>query len=348
MNDYLQYRREIDQLKERSIETERKRLRHVLRWALDLPFTKVIKKRPTYPKYVLTLKNRHGLPLANASARRLVRSGKQFFTWLTVMNSKFRILSRGWLQTLKLPRLPEQPKERVYVSFDEIMAMAAAPVHTVVERRIQAAAAFLFLSGARVGAFVTLPISAIDLTENPPTVKQWPALGVKTKFDKHATTCLLLIPRLIEIVQDWDCFVRTRLKPTDYWFAHLSPDSGELDSNPKVVGTTRDSKVRRDLKIWLKKCNLPYRSPHSFRHGHATYGLKNAPDMETMKAVSQNLMHSNMNTTDGTYSVLNRNDVGTVYSRLGRQVNSTETSTHEGKDTIQQIRDMLDKLESSQ
>jgi hypothetical protein len=41
----------------------------------------------------------------------------------------------------------------------------------------------------RAGAFSTLPISAVDLSSR--TIKQWPALGVKTKNGKSATTYLL-------------------------------------------------------------------------------------------------------------------------------------------------------------
>ncbi len=83
-----------------------------------------------------------------------------------------------------------------------MMAIANAPVFTMRDRRIRASAVFWFLSGIRIGAFVSLPIKAVDI-ENM-TVKQWPReLGVKTKFQKHATTFLLNIPELLQVVIDW-------------------------------------------------------------------------------------------------------------------------------------------------
>ena len=44
---------------------------------------------------------------------------------------------------------------------------------------------------------MTLPLEAVDLESL--TVKQWPKLGVKTKFSKHATTFLLNSPELLEV-----------------------------------------------------------------------------------------------------------------------------------------------------
>jgi len=65
---------------------------------------------------------------------------------------------------------------------------------------------------------------------------------------------------------------------------------------------------------------LPYHSPHKFRHGHAVYALKNAKDISALKAVSQNLMHENLSTTDGVYGILSEMDVKEQISELGRKI----------------------------
>lgn len=39
------------------------------------------------------------------------------------------------------------------------------------------------------------------------------------------------------------------------------------------------------------------------------YALKNAKDVSALKAVSQNLMHSNLSITDGVYGILSDTDV---------------------------------------
>ena len=63
---------------------------------------------------------------------------------------------------------------------------------------------------------------------------------------------------------------------------------------------------------------LPYHSPHKFRHGHAVYALKLARDIAELKAVSQNLMHANISTTDGIYGILSEADVREKIALLGQ------------------------------
>ncbi len=49
---------------------------------------------------------------------------------------------------------------------------------------------------------------------------------------------------------------------------------------------------------------LPYHSPHKFRHGQAVYALNMAKNTAALKAVSWNLMHSNLSITDVVYGML--------------------------------------------
>ncbi len=69
---------------------------------------------------------------------------------------------------------------------------------------------------------------------------------------------------------------------------------------------------------------LPYHSPHKFRQGNAVYALKLAKDIAALKAVSQNLMHSNLSITDGVYGVLSATDVREQISELGQKEFSGE------------------------
>ena len=117
-------------------------------------------------------------------------------------------------------------KEHEAVTIEEINEIANAQVFST-EKRIRASAVFWFLSGIRIGAFVSLPIKAVDIDNL--TIKQWPKLGVKTKIQKHATTFLLDIPELLQVVIDWDKLVHSNPNKDSYWFAPLSPETGKLD-----------------------------------------------------------------------------------------------------------------------
>jgi site-specific recombinase XerC len=67
---------------------------------------------------------------------------------------------------------------------------------------------------------------------------------------------------------------------------------------------------------------LPYHSPHKFRHGNAVYSIKMAKEIAGLKAVSQNLMHSNLSITDGVYGILSQIDVREQISRIGISISS--------------------------
>ena len=155
---------------------------------------------------------------------------------------------------------------------------------------------------------VSLPIKAVDLDRLE--IKQYPSLGVRTKNGKYASTYLNNIPELLSVVRDWDNEVRKVLPGDGLWFAPLMPDTGEIDPSARVdkIGDNRYRIARRDLQDWINRVGLPYYSPHKFRHGYAVYSLKLAKDVGDLKAISQNLMHSNLQTTDGIYSILSKDD----------------------------------------
>ncbi len=314
---YLKYRQEVDQISISSQRLHETWLRHLLEWADSQSFERVQKIRPAFPEYMLTAKiNTQGEKLSPIYVRHVAGAARSFFDWMGKHQRGFSFITQAWLDTLKPPRMTIEPAEHEYVTIEEVRAIASIPVKSIGERRIQASAAFWFLSGIRIGAFVTLPLSAIDLKER--TVKQWPKLGVKTKFQKHATTYLLDIPDLLEVVKKWDDEVRAVLPSRGFWFAPISPETGEIDPTILTVGNHRNVRARKDLEAFLKSAGLPYHSPHKFRHGNAVYCLKLAKDVQDLKAISQNLMHANLTVTDGVYGILSDNDVVRRIGALGK------------------------------
>lgn len=127
---------------------------------------------------------------------------------------------------------------------------------------------------------------------------------------------MLEIPELLNIVQKWENEVRDSSKKENFWFAPLSSRSGEIINEYPVSGTHRDSRARKSLKSWLNNKGLPLKSPHSFRHGHAVYSIQIAKDIGDLKAISMNLMHSNLQITDGVYGVFSNRDLKTRISQL--------------------------------
>lgn len=315
VQEYLEYRKEVDLLSDSSVRLEETWLRHLLEWAQECALNKAPTIRPTLPEYLLSARlDGSGKVLSPSYIKKVIRSSYNLLKWLKTHKKGFGSLSQAWLDTLKPPRMTIEHKEHDAVTIEEMIMIAKAPVQTLKEKRIRAAAVFWFLSGIRIGAFVTLPIKAIELENR--VIKQWPKLGVRTKLGKHATTFLLNIPELLEVVKEWDDFVRTNLSADDLWFANISSETGELDKENSNVGDCRQHGARKDLIEWLMKVDLPYHSPHKFRHGHAVFAIKHAKNMAQLKAISQNMMHANISITDGVYGGLSDSDINEQISSL--------------------------------
>jgi integrase len=244
-------------------------------------------------------------------------TARLYFSWLSDNEPGFKSIKNSWTRTLKLKRLSDVPKIKEAVTLEEVQAIAACPAHTISERRARAAAVFLFLSGMRIGAFVSLPIQAVDIPNRK--IIQYPSLGVRTKNRKNGITYLWDIPELLKIVKEWDDEVRPILSPAGFWFAPLSPETGNIDLNVVSVGEHRATIARRNIKRYLDNANLPYHSPHKFRHGHIQYGLAYSKSIADFKAVSMNVMHANMEITDEFYSNLNDGEVNNRISNLNKQ-----------------------------
>ena len=316
---YLDYQAGVRQLSAGTINALWSRLRHLLEWADDKPFSKGGRIRPGFPAYCESLIGKNRKPLSPAHLNALMKTCRAFLTWAkNEYPRRYKGMDNRWVDSLRPSRGRSEQSEldtREIYTIDEVRKLLSFPAETTAQRRLQAAAAFLFLSGMRVGAFVTLPLECVDLDNL--RVLQLPAKGVHTKNSKAAVTYLLNIPDLLEVVRDWDASLRNRLPPDAYWYAHLDR-FGELTiARPRGKRLEVRHSLRDDLKVLCQRAGVAYKSPHKFRHGHAVYALKHARTPAQVKAISQNLMHSNTGITDGIYGRLVNDDVRDMIMELG-------------------------------
>jgi integrase len=313
VREYLGYQFEVKQLSELSVERYWFYLKHSLLWADETSFREAPSIRPVFATYLKSIAGRRGATnLAPESLRKIVNVTRRLFTWLKIRYpSEFRRVGVAWIDALTPPRVDVPPSpDHEFVELDEVLQLASLEIdkRDLALWRTQASAAFLFLSGMRIGAFSTLPIGAVDLENR--TVRQWPSLGVKTKGSKMATTYLLEIPELLAVVNEWDVFVRERLPKTAMWSVPTSSSGfGERELSVEPPGEYRHTTIRKQLRGLFAVTGLPYRSPHRFRHGHAVYGLQRAQTMADYKAISINLMHTDITVTDSIYAPLASDEV---------------------------------------
>ncbi len=308
---FLKYMEEVQQVSKSSLDRYSFYLRHLLLWANEHLLGESPAIRPTLQAYAASAPGKDGeTTLAFESQKKIIEISKRFFIWAKATYPKeFTKVTLTWIETLRPPRTPQIGGDPVYVSEDEIYRLTsiAVPKDDLCLLRDRAAAARLYLTGERISAFATSPILALDLRDR--CVRQWPELGVHTKFGKKATTFLLPIPKLIDIVSEWDDIVRANLPHNYPWYAPIEQQWGDQRFSKEPPGKNRHQALEKRLKLLYTLSGLPYKSAHKFRHGHAVFGLLHSQTMADYKAISVNLMHDSLTVTDEIYARIMENDV---------------------------------------
>lgn len=318
---YLDYQERILQCSWKTIDRKYWHLVHLLYWALDIPFPDVRKIDPTFPRFLANLKSeKTGKFLSPASLQRACGEARRFFKWARLNKAEYKKIPESWIETIQPPRSRGKQSElvkREYYSLEEIRKLVSLSTERLIDKRDRAATAFLFLTGVRIGAFVSLPVHCVDLKNQ--TIYQLPSEGVETKNSKALKTYILQIEDLLEIVQDWDTFIRAELGEDAFWFPNLARDGDKWVLGGEGKTESRRMAYSRGLKRMCKRTKIEYKSPHKIRHGYGVYGVKHAQTVEELKAISQNMGHESLSITDRLYSQLAGNEVKRVVVGLSRK-----------------------------
>lgn len=311
VKQFLKYLEEVQQVSKLSLERYGFYLRHLLLWADEQSLGESPVIRPTLQAYAANAPGKNGeSTLAYESQKKIIEISKRFFIWAKATYPReFTKVTLSWIETLRPPRTPQVGGDPIYVSEEEILQLLAVPVKKtdLCLLRDRAAAARLYLTGERISAFTTSPIKAFNLQER--SLHQWPELGVHTKFGKKATTFLLPIPQLIDIVSEWDELVRENLPDHFPWYAPIDQHWGEQAFSQDPPGKNRHQALEKRLKKLFSLAGVPYKSAHKFRHGHAVFGLLHSQTMADFKAISVNLMHDSVTVTDTIYAQIMESEV---------------------------------------
>jgi integrase len=320
VRENLAYRENVMQNDLATIATYWQSLKHLLQWADSRPFKDSPKILPSFPEYLLTARNDgKGKPLSPKYMVKTLSHVRAFYDWLRLHERGYQVITEAWIKTLQVRRSAGEQsrlKERDYWRLEDVHKIAALDPSCLRERRDIAALVFLYISGMRVGAFVTLPLECVDIPGR--RVRQLPEKGVQTKNNKAAITFLLPNPDLLEIVTAWDSYMHTQAGGEYNWFPALSHDGDKaIPGLLKGKYTGRAEAFDKGLANLCNIAGIPYKSPHKIRHGFGVYGVKKAKDIKELKAISQNLMHANIGITDGIYGKLAEDDLAEIFSNFG-------------------------------
>lgn len=316
---YINYQLTIGQVNPKTADAQYFRLVHLLKWAQETPLPRAAKIKPSFPSYVENLRTAKGELYSAGHLAGIYKTCRAMLMWAKYeYAARYKALELNWIKSVRASRGRSEQAElqaREIYTLEDVLQLMAVPAETIPERRLRAAVAFLFLSGMRIGAFLTLPLECVDIAGL--RVMQLPVRGVRTKNSKAAITYLYNIPELLEVVSEWDAFLRVHLTPDCFWYAHLDPWGELTTAKPNSDRMSLRKNFREELAVLCERAGMRYMSPHKFRHGNAVYGLKKARTPAQMKAISQNLMHSNTGITDGIYGRLVNDDVRDIITGLG-------------------------------
>jgi integrase len=301
-------------------------LKHLLLFAMDVPFPKIYRIKPGLNAYVT------GLELSAESRKAITNHSRSFLRWCKNYHAEeFATLPQVWIEDLTPVAVTAGSKVKP-VTEDEILRIARLKPHEsdLALQRDQAAACLLFLSGIRGGSFVSLPIHAVVLNVDRPHILEYPELGVQTKNKKRAKTYLYHITELLKVVTKWDRFVRINCEETSPWYMPISQHWGmQALDNTHILGANRGVTLNHRLRILWNMLSLPHKSPHKFRHGAALYGLRRCTVMEDYHLLSRNLMHHDLTITDQLYINFEDRERGEAIERISNYpLNSQSFDRH--------------------
>lgn len=312
VQEYLTYLLQVRLKNPKSVERYRFWLNHLLLWAMEIPLQKAPSIRLSFSDYVRS-KN-----FAQESQKKIVETARAFLRWAKLYHEKqFAGLPAYWVEDLTPVRVQRRSVSK-YVRLDEVLKIGhkTPGKDDLALWRDQAMACLLFLSGARAGAAVSLPIQAIHLNDPYPHIEQKTELGVETKLSKSATTYLHQIPKLLDFARGWDNFARANFPEDHLWYAPIQQRWGEQSAKVLEPGKNRIAALGKRFRLLSRIFELPYKSPHQYRHGYALYGLERCKTMAEYHALSRNMMHDNISITDQIYVHVDEVERGQILARL--------------------------------
>ena len=253
---------------------------------------------------------RTGAPLSAATINGVLRDVMKLFDWMADQPGYKSRISRADIAYLTPDRKSEQARRstlwKPHPSPEQVRhLLSVMPGETEIQRRDRALITFLFLTGSREGAAITVRIRHVDLANK---CVQFDGRSVDTKYGKSFTTSFFPFGDDIEqILRNWIRELRQD---------HLFSDTDPLFPKTRVaVGPSRrfealgiarepwagPSSVARIFKQAFIKAGLTPFSPHRVRDTIAELAKLHCRTPEDYKAWSQNMGHDYVMTTFSSY-----------------------------------------------
>jgi integrase len=253
---------------------------------------------------------RNGSKLSSSSINGILREVSAFLSWLADQPGYKSKITRSDIDYLSPDRKSDAARRnscwKPHPSPAQVVkVLSNMPTDTVLQRRDRALLAFLFLTGSREGAAITIRLGHVDLVY---ACVHFDGRSVDTKFGKTFTTAFFPMPTPCEqILRDWISELRQ-----DHQFS----DSDPLLPKTRVgVGPERKfaalgidrvpwssaSSAAKIFKQAFVDAGQPPFSPHRVRDTLVELAKDHCRTPEDYKAWSQNMGHEDVLTTFRSY-----------------------------------------------
>lgn len=283
VQEYLAYLLQVCLRNPKPVERYRFWLNHLLLWAMDVPLQRASSISTPFSDYV---RSRN---FAQENQKKIVETARAFLRWAKLYHEKqFSSLPAYRVEDLTPVRV-QRTSINKYVRLEEVLKIGykIPGKDNLALWRNQAMACLLFLSCARAGAAVSLPIQAVHLNDPHPNIEQKTELGMQTKLSKSATTFLHQIPKLLDFARGWDEFARRIFPNSICGMSPFNNVGGRQSTGALKAGKYRIGAPGKRFKLLSQILDFPYRPPHQYRHGYAVYDLERCKTMAEYHALSK-------------------------------------------------------------
>lgn len=312
---YLNWRKDARGISEASLDKSAAAITLYGDWLAGKDFRAFHAERArSFKRHLGGLRNeRTGAPLSAATINGTLRELKAFFYWMADQPGYKSKISRADADYLTPDRKSENARRGTLWKPHPSPAQARhvierMPTATVIERRNRAFMAFLFLTGSREGAAISLPLRNLDLTNG---CVQFDGRHVDTKFGKSFSTGFYPFGTFAEqILADWVAeLIQVHLfSATDPLFPKTKIGVG-ASRRFEVLGISRSpwksaSSAAKIFKQAFADAGLPPFPPHRVRDTMNDLANDHCRTPEDYKAWSQNMGHDHVLTTFSSYGTV--------------------------------------------
>lgn len=309
---YLIWRKDARGISEASINKSAAAIALYCCWLAGKDFRAFHGERArAFKRHLGGLRNAHtGAPLSAATVNGTLRELKCFFYWLADQPGYKSRISRSDADYLTPDKRSENARRgslwKPHPSPDQVRHVVSnMPADTEINRRNRAMVAFLFLTGSREGAAISLQLRHIDIANR---CVQFDGREVDTKFGKSFTTAFFPFGAdLEEVLADWIAELKK-----DHLFAGTDPlfpktrVAAGASRRFEAKGILRSpwasaSSAAKIFKQTFAEAGFPPFSPHRVRDTLAELAKDHCRTPEDYKAWSQNMGHDDVLTTFRSY-----------------------------------------------